>query len=192
MSSPGQWEGPPEEEPLSADELAFVDQFMIHRKATAALVALGKKGSKNTLHQQAYAIKARPNVKAEIARRMEEQSVKHQLTADRVLGEIMRIAFADVKDAYDPSGNLLEPNEMPEEFRRVISAIEQETDKNGEPKVRLRMWSKIEALGLLGKHLKLFHELIEAKVEGLSDDERKARITTILGRARQRKSGGTE
>lgn len=181
---------------LSVRERDFVDHYIRFKNKAAAAKAAGYHTDRGEFGfaQIGYLIAKRPKIKAEIERLLGEQSVKLQLTADRVLEELMLIAFADIGTAFDESGNLLDPPQMPEEIRRVISSIDQESDKQGNPKTKLKTWSKIEALGLLGKHLKLFTDLIEAKIEGLSDEERKARIAAILGAAKKRKSdaGGSQ
>jgi hypothetical protein len=86
----------------------------------------------------------------------------------------------DVADLFDAEGYLKPLKDIPEDARRAIAGLEVEeiwgdADDGEGAKGRvvvgrtkkLKLASKVEALKLLGQHLKLFTELREVKVLSL-------------------------
>jgi len=89
-------------------------------------------------------------------------AAKVEVTIERVLKEYARIAFADIAQAYDDSGNLLAIPHMPEDIRRALTGIEiSELFGDGKAIGRLkkvRFAQKVAALDSLAKHLGIFPE----------------------------------
>jgi phage terminase small subunit len=74
----------------------------------------------------------------------------------------VRIAFADLTQAYNEGGNLLPVPQMPEDTRRALSGIEI-TELFGDGKAvgrlkKVRFAQKVPALDSLAKHLGIFAE----------------------------------
>jgi phage terminase small subunit len=110
-----------------------------------------------------------PDVQTHIKRLQDERSKRTAIAADRVIIELARLAFSDLADAFDNNGDLKQPNEMPEALRRAIAAMEM-IDRfvgRGDDRMRvrsvkrIRLWDKVSALELLGKHLGLFVDKVE-------------------------------
>ncbi len=116
--------------------------------------------------QQASRLLADPQVRAAIAERTEEAIARAGVRQVRVFEELAAIAFADVAELYDEEGNLLSLKEMPARARAMIQAIDCEELLAGVGESRkpygiarkVRTHSKVEALKLLGQHLKLWVE----------------------------------
>lgn len=99
-----------------------------------------------------------------------------ELNPATVLRELLRIATVDIADAYDDNGNLLPLKEMPKDVRRAIASVKVQREKrrgsadDGEYErettedVEVRFHPKVESLGLLGKHFKLFTDKIQHEV----------------------------
>jgi len=86
-----------------------------------------------------------------------------------ILDELKTIALADIRDAYDESGNLLPVHQWPDHVAKIVQAVEVQEDfegqgvmrkKVGETK-RLKLWDKLKSIELLGKNLKLFKDQVE-------------------------------
>lgn len=82
-----------------------------------------------------------------------------QVTAERVMEELARIAFFDVRSLWDADGNLVAPHLLPDDTARALSEVI-ETERVSAQGVatttrRLKAASKMEALTFLGKHFGL-------------------------------------
>lgn len=101
-----------------------------------------------------------PLVKAEIQARTNRLSVKADVTIERVLTELARIAFVDMTK-FAPkvvNGRIVMPDvgTLTDDQRSAVSGVE--ADKSG---VKVKSWDKVKALELLGKYLALFVDRTE-------------------------------
>ena len=103
---------------------------------------------------------------------------KAELSAERVLMELMRVAFSDVGDVLDFSGDeprMKPANQIPARARKAISSIkvkryliDGEGDVDREVEItEYKFWDKPAALEKLAKHLGMLTERV--KVEGRID-----------------------
>lgn len=105
-----------------------------------------------------YAMLKNPEIAAYLKQLMDKINPNPELTAARVLEEIRRLAFADIKDYYVWSSRkkkyVLKPlDDLTSEQRSAISKYE--------PGEGYTLYDKLSALEKLGKHFKLFTELHE-------------------------------
>lgn len=154
----------PKGERLTAKMAAFVAAYA--GNAFEAAKAAGYSGNDATLKQQAYQLMKHPLVAAALEAKLAEQNARLQINADDVLRELLLIAKSDLRQAYNSDGSLRKLGEMPEEIARVLSGVEvdelfagrgDERIPIGETR-KVKLWDKVKALELLGKHLKLFTE----------------------------------
>lgn len=82
-----------------------------------------------------------------------------EISADRVLAEEARIAFADPRAVYGPDGEPLPPHRLDEDTARALAAMEvvESATRSGESTVRYKykFWDKRAALDRLARHLGL-------------------------------------
>ncbi len=106
-----------------------------------------------------------------IAQHQAKHVEKLDLSAERVMLELVRLAQVDTSRAFDANGKLLPIHSIPEDVRRAISGFD--VGEDGLRKVRF--WSKDNALGLLAKHHGLLREILEVRdvteTRDISDDE---------------------
>ena len=96
-----------------------------------------------------------------------------------VLAELLLIAKADIRDAFNEHGNLRDITDIPEHVARSISGIEIDAiyEGRGEDRThvgftkKVKFWPKVQALDLLGKHLKIFTEVHEHRDTGIYRSE---------------------
>ena len=123
---------------------------------------------------------------AAINRLVAERNSKLELTAERVLEEIMRLAFVDVSRAFAADGTMLPLHDIPPDVRRAIQSIKTQELKEYQVPVgritELKFHSKDTALTLLAKNLKLLVDRVEhsGSLE-VNDGELKRRLTVLLG-----------
>lgn len=151
---------------LTAKEAAFVAAYITDPDGnqTRAAKAAG--------FSSAQGLMKRPHVRKEIGKRMNKAMAKKQITAERVVEELGKIAFANIDDFVDDEYRI---EDKPS--RKKMAAVQEVTtetllaplDKDGNPlpgkddvkRVKLKMYSKLDALDKLGRHFKLFTDKVE-------------------------------
>lgn len=148
---------------LKPKQERFVAEYLVDLNATQAAIRAGYSA------RTAAAIGSENLKKPEIARAIQARQAKRigklDLTAETILGELLRIAKVDVREAYDDDGNLKPLSEIPEDVRRAVAGIEVDDrwEGKGEDATRytvkkLKFWDKNRALELLAKNLGLLVE----------------------------------
>lgn len=99
-------------------------------------------------------------IQAEIQAQMDERSAKIDITAEKVLQEIARMAFANVQDLYDDRGMLKPINELPREVAATVQSVKVNLTE-GCAVQEVKLWDKKGSLELLGKHLVLFTDKVQ-------------------------------
>lgn len=117
--------------------------------ATKAAIAAGY--APRSAHVQGSRILKDPSVQVEIEKRL----AKHEITADRVLGEIAKIAFMDPREfvSWTRHGVTLTPSSRLEDAAPIAEVSEHVNDSGRA--VRIRFHDKTANLALLAKYLKL-------------------------------------
>ena len=140
---------------MNVRQRRFVQEYMLDFNAQRAAARAGYSTNKGSLAGQAHVLMQHQAIKEAIKYRQDVAAEKFQLTEDRVIIELMRIAFADMRDyAQIRSGvvTITDTDQLTPEQAAAISEIEQKAD--GTLKVKLH--SKQSALDSLAKHLGLF------------------------------------
>jgi phage terminase small subunit len=154
---------------LTPKQQAFVREYLVDFNATQAAIRAGY--SAKTAVQSGFENLRKPDIQTEIKRHSAERHEKLELTADRVLSELMQIAFANIGDYFPADGSAFNLAKL---TRAQKAALEITVDKASEggkstKRVRIRLADKTRALELLGKRLKLWVDRHE--VVGLADWE---------------------
>lgn len=136
--------------PLSLQRERFCQAFVRLCVGKSAAIEAGY--APKHADSMAARLLAMPDVKARVAELAKKVADKAEVSAADVLRELKRLAFVDPAKAFDEHGLMLPLHLMPEDVRRALSF----DFKNG--KIR---HNKVEALELLGKHLKLFTDKVE-------------------------------
>jgi len=83
--------------------------------------------------------------------------------SDVTLAELVKVVQSNLQDYYDERGHLKDPHDWPAGAARVVAGLkvkelyDNEGQKEGELK-EIKLWDKMKAIELLGKHRKLFTE----------------------------------
>jgi len=126
---------------------------------------------------------ANTNVSSRVAELRREFAQRSILTAEKVLAEIGKIAFSDVRKIFSKGGELIRISDLSDEAASCIAGCDIVTVNRGEGEVehvaKIKLADKLKALELAGKHLGLFRD-------GATDDEAplpvKVEITVVDGR----------
>lgn len=180
MASPDAPHDPDASDPTPAPALTpkqrrFAEEYIVDLNAAAAAKRAGY--SARTAPQIGYELKNRPEVAALIAELSAERSARLKVTADRVLEELATLAFSDIRHySVSHQGQLHRTPGAPHEASRAIMAMKRKAQilphEDGEAAVleatvEFKLYDKVRALELLGKHLKLFVDQVDHTSGGL-------------------------
>jgi len=164
---------PKDEKPLSPRQERFCQEYIKDLNGTQAALRAGYcPGNEDAAAVQASKFLRNTKINARIAELKSEQFKRTMLSADRILEEIARLAMVDIGQAFDDMGQLKPLSEIPEDVRRAMAGVEVNElfDGQGDQKSviglakRVKFYDKTKALELLGKHKKLFTDVIEVDV----------------------------
>lgn len=98
------------------------------------------------------------NVAAYLELKMGKAEKVADISQARVLKEIARIGFSDLRRAFDKNGKLLSIKDMPDDIAASISSIEVLAGPEGTVLTinKIKTWDKNSALEKLCKHLGIF------------------------------------
>lgn len=153
---------------LTEKQGRFCQEYVVDLNATQAAIRAGY--SPRTAAQQAARLLTKVKVQEEIQRRQAAIGERLEVTADRVVLELARIAFFDIRKLYDDRGRLRDPKDLDDNTARAISsieAVELPTAEDQPPAVlrKIRAWDKKGALELLGKHLGILTDKLKVETD---------------------------
>lgn len=151
---------------LTPKQAIFVAEFLISRNATRAAIAAGY--SEKTAESAGSRLMRNVKVSAVIAERNARLEEKLDVSAQRVIRELAKLAFYDTRDLFDERGMLKPITQLDEITRAAIAGLDVETREfEGEGPVirtsvkRVKLADKGQNLERLGKYLKLFTDRVE-------------------------------
>ena len=148
---------------LTVKQRCFVDEYMKDLNAHAAMKRAGYR-CRGGGSLPSTRLLATPQVRAAIEARLAERRALCELEAQRVIAELSRIAFCDVRELVEwgPDGVVLrESADVPDDAAACVAEVS--VQKSGP---RLKLHDKVKALELLGKHFGLFADRLKAEVSG--------------------------
>jgi phage terminase small subunit len=150
-----------------AGEIAFVEEYIANgRNAKQAYKKFHPKVTERTAEVEGSKFLRKPEVAAYLQQRELELQDKSQLTTERVLKELSRLVFIDVRKLYKEDGSLKAPHELDDDTAAALASIETEElyDNSGEERKpigklkKVRLFNKSEAIRDAMKHLGLFEK----------------------------------
>lgn len=113
-----------------------------------------------------------PEVAAAIQAAQKTRLASAELSATRVLEELRRLAFADIRGFFDESGNLKPPTDWTDEQAATLASVDvvkrnlTAGDGISDTVIKLKGWDKVRSLEMLAKHFALLVEKVEVTGEG--------------------------
>ena len=151
---------------LSNKQLRFADEYLVDLNATQAAIRAGY--SQRTARTTGSRLLRNPAVAHAVAQRQARISNHLFVTAERVVLEYARLAFADMRDymRFAENGDvLLDWSAMPEDATKAILEVTQDIYNEGRgsaqrevKRTKFKLHDKRGALDALAKHLGLFRE----------------------------------
>lgn len=154
---------------MTAKDKTFAEEYLIDLNAYAAAIRAGY--APGTARNAAAWIREddpeKPDVKKMVDRLKAERSRRTGVTADRVVMELAKVAFANAGDVIDFETGKVRADAA----RDDKAAIQSVTVKKGE-QYEVKMADKTRALEMLGRHLGMFEDnvRIDGAVPVIVDD----------------------
>jgi phage terminase small subunit len=163
----------PKPRPLTAKQRRFVEEYCTDWNGTQAAIRAGY--AKRSAQQIATENLLKPVIQQAIGKELDRLTEETGVTAEKVLRELGRIAFSDLRDLFvwsEEHAAFIPSRDLTEEEAAVISEIQSETittnigseeDGISETRVKLKMktYDKLGALDKLSRHLGLFKDTVE-------------------------------
>lgn len=150
---------------LTPKQQRFVSEYLKDLNATQAAIRTGY--SEKSAGSQAHELLKKPEISAAIAEKQGKQLESAGLSASRVLEELRRLAFSDLRGLVDEQGNLKPLHKLTDEEAAAVSSVEviiknaKAGDNQTDTIHKIRMWDKGKALEALAKHFALFDERVQ-------------------------------
>lgn len=155
---------------LTAKQQRFVEEYLCDLNATQAAIRAGY--SARTAEAAGSRLLRNVKVSAAVTAGQRERSERVEITADRVLRELARIGFSDIRDLFTwdaERAGFVPSVDLTEDQAAAVSSVEAETIRytteegitETKVKLKLKTYDKLGALEKIGKHLGMFIDRTE-------------------------------
>lgn len=180
---------------LTPKQQRFVDEYLIDLNATAAYKRAGYVAEGNSAEVNASRLLSNAKVAEYVHEAMKLREKRTHITQDRVLQELARIAFFDIRKLYGADGSLKPMHELDDEAAAVLSGVDvveqqggMEVDAEGVARhvpmftKKAKVFDKGTALTLAMRHLGMLQDKVELSgnvTHTLTDAELDAKIAAL-------------
>lgn len=159
---------------LTPKQQRFVAEYLVDLNATAAYIRAGYAARGNAAEVNASRLLRNAQVSLSVQEAMKERETRTHITQDRVLQELARIAFFDIRRLYRDDGSMKAPHELDDDAAAVLSGVEvlEEFDGIGAERSlightkKAKVWDKGNALTLAMRHLGMLTDKAEITGKG--------------------------
>lgn len=141
---------------LTAKQARFVEEYLVDLNAAAAARRAGYTHKRS--EAVGYDLLTKTDIQAAIEAAQKERSARTGITADRVIAEIAKIAFADPRKvmAWGPGGiELVDSAALSDADAAIVSEVSESISQSGSS-VKIKLHSKLDALEKLAKHVGVY------------------------------------
>ncbi|HCA28897.1 MAG TPA: terminase small subunit [Ruminococcaceae bacterium] len=146
---------------LTLKQQRFASEYMVDLNATQAAIRAGY--SADSAGSIGNELLKKPDIRARISKAIAEQSKRTGVTADRVVRELARVAFANSRDIINYGAATVKTTASNDDTAAIASVRVKRTKDGVEREIR--MHDKLKALETLGKHLGMFEDNINLKAD---------------------------
>ncbi len=163
---------------LTPKQKIFADEYLIDLNATRAYKVAYPRVKKDTVAAtNGGRLLRNAEVENYIDERMKEREKRTEITQDRVLQELAKLGFFDIRKLFDDSGKPLDITGLDDETAACIAGLEvmDVYEGTGEDKEfagyvkKYKLSDKLKALELLGRHLGMFKDKMGIEHSGVVD-----------------------
>lgn len=139
----------------------FIQEYMVDLNATQAAVRAGY--SPKSASRTAYQLLRRDDVRAAVDACVGERAARLQISQDRILEELTRIAFSDLREVatWGGGGLLLKGSDtLTPSQSATVAEVAESTTKTGST-TRIKRYDKVKAIELLMRHTGMLRDKVE-------------------------------
>jgi phage terminase small subunit len=154
---------------LSDKQRVFVDEYLVDLNATQAAIRAGY--SQKTAGIQGFDLLKKPEIQQLLAERQHARERRTEITQDRVLQEIARVAFFDPRKLFNDDGTPKRLVDLDDDSAAVVAGLDVATIGNAEVGVgqimKYKIADKMKAIDQCMSHLGIGKTKVElsGKVE---------------------------
>lgn len=172
---------------LNDKQRRFVSEYLIDLNATQAAIRAGY--SSKTANEQGARLLAKVSIQKMIEERMSDREQRTEITQDRVLRELAKLAFLDIRKAFDSDGVLKSVHELDDDTAAAVAGLDviemsSEDDKTCRLK-KIKLSDKRAALELIGRHLGMFNDKLNLSfpaVDNLTPEQMRGVVDALIVR----------
>jgi phage terminase small subunit len=142
---------------LTAKQVRFVQEYLVDYNGTQAAIRAGYPAA--SARQVASENLSKPDIATAVNRGLMALQARCDVSADRVLLELARVAYADIRQIFDLDGRLIQPKDYNPAIAGAVVGVEVATRTIDEGEVeyihKVKLAPKVEALKTLAQHLGL-------------------------------------
>jgi phage terminase small subunit len=150
---------------MTPKQARFVEEYLVDLNATQAFIRAGYTARGNAAEVNAARLLRKAQVQSAISEAMQARRQRTEVTADRVVKELARLAFLDPGKLFNADGAPLRVADLDEDTRRALAGLDVVAVGNSDVGVgqvlKLKLADKPRVLELLMRHLGMFTEKIE-------------------------------
>lgn len=143
---------------MTPKQARFVEEYLIDLNASAAARRAGYRP--NRADVIGYENLLKPEIQSAIEAAQRERSARTGITADRVITEIAKVAFADPRKVmtWGPGGVVLRDSaELTDDEAATVSEVVETRTESG-CSVKIKLHSKLDALEKLARHVGVYSQ----------------------------------
>lgn len=157
---------------LTAKQAKFVDEYLIDLNATQAAIRAGY--SAKTAEWLGPRLVTKSHVADAIQARQADRSARTEITQDRVLKELARVGFFDIRKLVNFDGTPKPLAELDDDTAAAIAGLDIVLIGNDTVGVgtvlKFKIAGKVAALELMGRHLALFTNKVKVDLGQVGPD----------------------
>ncbi|MEO5334296.1 MAG: terminase small subunit, partial [Magnetococcus sp. YQC-5] len=134
----------------------FVEEYLVDLNATQAAVRAGY--SAKTAKQVGYENLTKPHLQSAIQNYQKQLAAEAGVTPEKIVKELTKLAFLEIKDLFDHDWNLKNASQVPEHVKAAITSVSKSTTPAGISTVKVTLTNKLGAIDLLGRVLGIFNQ----------------------------------
>lgn len=174
---------------LNPKQERFVQEYLIDLNATQAAIRAGY--SPKTANEQGAQLLAILSIATKVQEAQAERAKRTGITQDRVLAELAKLAFFDVRKLYNGDGTMIPVTELDDDTAAGLAGLDVTEITAGDKLIgytkKAKLPNKVEALSLCMRHLGILNDKMNHGVQ--PDNPLAALVEAVAGRSKLVPSG---